>query len=233
MIQIRRSGERGHFNHGWLDTYHTFSFADYYDPAHTHFRTLRVINEDFVQPGEGFPTHSHRDMEIITYILQGALEHKDSMGNGSVIKPGDIQRMSAGTGVTHSEYNPSPSEPVHLLQIWVLPEAKNIPPGYEQTRFEEKDRKNTLRLIAAPRPEQGAVKIHQAAKLFSTILEPGKKVSYSFEDKRYGWAQIASGSVTMNGVSLNAGDGASISGEKSLEITGGPQGSEILLFDLA
>src|SRR2546427_13178262 len=174
MITIRKSEERGHFNLGWLDTYHTFSFDRYYDPAHVHFRSLRVINEDRVQPGQGFPTHSHRDMEIITYTLAGALEHRDSMGNGSVIRPGDVQRMSAGTGVSHSEFNPSETEPVHLLQIWILPQRQGLPPSYEEKHFSE--RRGRLQLIASNEGHEGSVTIHQDAQLFAAVLDAGQAV---------------------------------------------------------
>jgi len=232
MIQIRKSQERGHANHGWLDSYHTFSFADYFDQKHMNFRKLRVINEDRVQPAEGFPSHSHRDMEILTYILEGTLEHKDSMGNGSQIKPGDIQRMSAGTGVTHSEYNASKNELVHLLQIWILPEKPGLKPGYEQVRMSEETRKNRLGLIASHTPKNGAVKINQDVELFASLLDKGKKVEYEIEDRRYAWLQVAGGSVEVNGTILNAGDGAAISAEKRLEITA-KKDSEILFFDLA
>ncbi|MBI3313902.1 MAG: pirin family protein [Candidatus Omnitrophica bacterium] len=233
MIQIRKSEERGHAHYGWLDTHHTFSFGDYADPKHTRFRSLRVINEDRVEPGQGFPPHSHQDMEIITVILEGALEHKDSMGNGSVIKPGDVQRMSAGTGVTHSEYNPSSEEPVHLLQIWIFPEAKGLAPGYEQAHFGEKTRRNSLCLIASPHPKNGAVKIHQDAELFTSVLDEGKKIEYSLKAKRYAWLQVARGSAELNGMVLTAGDGAAISEENHLEVTAVKKNSEILLFDLA
>ena len=207
MIEIRHRNERGHFDHGWLNTYHTFSFDRYYDPRHMGFRALRVINEDRVAPGRGFGTHPHRDMEIITYILEGALEHKDSMGTGSIIQPGEIQRMSAGTGVTHSEFNPSRTEPVHLLQIWVLPEATGIKPSYEQKQFNRDNMRGKLRLIAAREPVEDAVKIHQDVRLFATVLE-GNAVKYDLPKGRYVWLQIARGSMEFNGTPLQAGDGA-------------------------
>jgi len=232
MIQIRKSQERGHANHGWLDTYHTFSFADYFDERFTNFRKLRVINEDFVKPGEGFPTHSHRDMEILTYILEGTLEHKDSMGTGSLIKRGDIQRMSAGTGVTHSEYNASKKDVVHLLQIWILPEKGGIKPGYEQTHLEDNSRKNRLYSMASGQSKNGAVTIHQDVEVFTALLDKGQKIDYSFKNKRYGWLQVAAGAVEVNGKMLEAGDGAAISEEKRLDILA-KKDSEFLLFDLA
>ena len=234
MITIRPANERGHANHGWLDTYHTFSFADYYDPKHVHFRALRVINEDKVAPGYGFGTHPHNDMEIITYVLEGALAHKDSMGNGSAIVPGEVQRMSAGTGVLHSEFNHSMDEQVHLYQIWIFPEKKGIEPGYEQKFFPDEEKLNRLRVIASPDAENGAVKIHQDAKLLSTILEEGKSVSYELKPGRGAWVQVARGSVNVNGRTLTAGDGAAISDEPQLKITGtGEKKAEALLFDLA
>jgi redox-sensitive bicupin YhaK (pirin superfamily) len=232
MITIRKSEERGHFNLGWLDTYHTFSFDQYYDPAHMHFRTLRVINEDRVAPGQGFPTHSHRDMEIITYILSGALEHRDSMGNGSVIRPGDVQRMSAGTGVSHSEYNPSETEGVHLLQIWIMPRARNLPPGYEQKAFTEDERRGRLRLVASEDGRDGSVTIQQDARLYAAILEPDTVVEHELAEGRYGWAQVARGNVKLNGVALNQGDGAAIQDEPIVKLVA-EDTAEVLLFDLA
>ena len=229
MIEIRHRNERGHFDHGWLNTYHTFSFDRYYDPRHMGFRALRVINEDRVAPGRGFGTHPHRDMEIITYILEGALEHKDSMGTGSIIQPGEIQRMSAGTGVTHSEFNPSRTEPVHLLQIWVLPEATGIKPSYEQKQFNRDNMRGKLRLIAAREPVEDAVKIHQDVRLFATVLE-GNAVKYDLPKGRYVWLQIARGSMEFNGTPLQAGDGAAISEEQHIELEGH---GEALVFDLA
>jgi redox-sensitive bicupin YhaK (pirin superfamily) len=232
MITIRKSEERGHFNFGWLDTYHTFSFDQYYDPAHLHFRSLRVINEDRVAPGQGFPTHSHRDMEIITYILSGALAHRDSMGNGSVISPGDVQRMTAGTGVSHSEYNPSESEAVHLLQIWILPNARNLPPGYEQKTFTDEERRGKLRLIASENGAEGSVTIHQDARVYATLLDAGLRVNHELDTNRYGWIQVARGSVRLNDVDLKAGDGAAASNESVLKLSA-VEAAELLLFDLA
>jgi redox-sensitive bicupin YhaK (pirin superfamily) len=232
MIKLRLSHERGHANHGWLDTYHTFSFADYYDPAHVGFRSLRVINEDRVAPGAGFGTHPHRDMEILTYVLEGALEHRDSMGNGSVIRPGQVQRMSAGTGVTHSEYNASKTEPVHLLQIWVLPERKGIEPGYEEREFPAEERQGRWRLIAARDGREGAARWHQDADLYVTLLSPGERVTHRLRPGRHAWAQVARGAVTLNGQPLKAGDGAAISEEEAVEAQA-DEAAEVLLFDLA
>jgi redox-sensitive bicupin YhaK (pirin superfamily) len=232
MIAVRPAAERGHADHGWLDTRHTFSFASYHDPRHMGFRSLRVINEDRVKPGEGFGTHAHRDMEILTWVLEGALEHKDSMGNGSVIRPGDLQRMSAGTGVTHSEFNPSREEPVHFLQIWLLPRERGLPPGYEQKGFPEEERRGRLRLVAAGDGRDGAVTIHQDADLWTALLEPGKSVRHALTSGRYAWVHVARGVVSLNGSTLGAGDGAAVSGEAALEITGAVD-AEVLLFDLA
>jgi len=232
MITIRKSEARGHFDLGWLDTYHTFSFDQYYDPAHMHFRTLRVINEDRVAPGQGFPTHSHRDMEIITYILSGALEHRDSLGNGSVIRPGDVQRMTAGTGVGHSEFNPSQSEPVHLLQIWILPNARSLPPGYEQKFFAPDQRQGQLRLIASDDGRDGSVTINQDARVYAALLATAQKVTHSIDENRYAWLQLARGTIDLNGMELKAGDGAAVRQESELAITARDQ-AELLLFDLA
>lgn len=232
MINIRKSEERGHFKHGWLDTYHTFSFDQYFDPAYMHWRSLRVINEDRVASGQGFPTHSHRDMEIITYILSGALEHRDSMGNGSVIRPGDVQRMSAGTGVSHSEFNPSDAEQVHLLQIWILPAARNSTPSYEQKFFSEDERKGKLRLIAAQDGREGSVTINQDASVYAAIIDATQPLTYSLSEGRFGWLQVARGSVRLNDAEMEQGDGATISNEQELTIAASSQ-AEVLLFDLA
>jgi quercetin 2,3-dioxygenase len=233
MITLRPSSERGHANHGWLDTYHTFSFDTYHDPAHMGFRALRVINEDRVAAGHGFPTHPHRDMEIITYVLEGALAHKDSMGNGSAIRPGDVQRMSAGTGVRHSEANPSPSEPVHLLQIWILPNQRGLPPSYEQKTFTEQEKLGKLRLIASNDGREGSVTIHQDASVLASLLQPGSTLTYDIEPGRHAWVQAVRGAFTLNGVPLRAGDGAAISDERQLTLNGDRRdGSELLLFDL-
>jgi quercetin 2,3-dioxygenase len=232
MVTIRKSEVRGHFDLGWLDTYHTFSFDQYYDPAHMHFRSLRVINEDRVQPAHGFPTHSHRDMEIITYILSGALEHRDSMGNGSVIRPGDVQRMTAGTGVSHSEFNPSDTEPVHLLQIWILPETGGLPPSYEEKHFSNEERRDRLRLIASKDGRDGSVRIHQDAQLYATVLDAGKTVVHTLAENRYAWLQVARGTIRLNEIELKQGDGAAVRKESELRITAHDQ-AELLLFDLA
>jgi redox-sensitive bicupin YhaK (pirin superfamily) len=232
MIQVRKANERGHANHGWLDTYHTFSFSSYQDPEHTQFRSLRVMNEDFVEPGQGFGTHPHHDMEIVTYVLEGALEHKDSMGNGEVLRPGEFQRMSAGTGITHSEFNPSDSEPVHLYQIWLIPERKGIEPGYEQKRFDDDGMTNQLRLVASPNAEHGSLKIHQNARIYLAKLDTGRKVTHELGASRHAWLQVLRGEVSLNGLPLQTSDGASMSDENMLTIqsTGN---SEIMLFDLA
>jgi redox-sensitive bicupin YhaK (pirin superfamily) len=232
MITLRRSKERGHFNHGWLNTYHTFSFDQYYDPRYLGFRSLRVINEDFVAPGRGFPTHGHRDMEIITYILEGALKHEDSMGNGSVIRPGDVQRMSAGTGVRHSEQNASTGESVHLLQIWILPNADSLTPGYEQKYFSADERLNNLRLIASGDGRDGTVTVHQDVHVFASLLEVGQEVSREMDSTRYAWIQVARGSIEVNGETAAQGDGLVVVAESNLRITAS-ESSEVILFDLA
>jgi redox-sensitive bicupin YhaK (pirin superfamily) len=222
MIQIRKSEDRGHANHGWLDSFHSFSFADYHDPAHVQFSVLRVINEDRVVPGAGFPTHGHRDMEIVSYVLEGALEHKDSMGTGSVIRPGDVQRMSAGTGVRHSEYNASKSELVHFLQIWILPEVNSIQPGYEQKHFEPEELGGQLRIIASPDGRDGSVTVHQDVVLYAAKLDaPGRRA----------YVHVARGSLQLNGLPLAAGDGVRIENESLLRFEQG-RGAEVLLFDL-
>ncbi len=231
MITKRAANERGHANFGWLDTYHSFSFGNYHDPDHTSFRSLRVINEDRVNPGRGFGTHPHRDMEIITYVLEGALEHSDSMGNGSIIKPGIVQRMSAGTGVTHSEYNASQTDPVHLLQIWILPEAKGIAPGYEERTFDLEENRGGLQLIAARDGRNGALTLHQDVALFAARLGARETVDHPLAPARHAWVQVARGSITLNSTPLEAGDGAAVSDEECLEIRA-EDASEILLFDL-
>ena len=232
MIQVRKSAERGHFNFGWLDTYHTFSFADYYDPQYMGFRSLRVINEDIVKPTEGFPTHAHQNMEIITYILEGELEHKDSMGTGSVIKPGEIQRMSAGKGVTHSEYNHSKEKYVHLLQIWILPEKKGVEPSYEQKNFLKALKPNSFSLIASGKEEKGIVRIHQNVDLFTVRLQKNKEITYQLKKNRYAWIQTVDGVLKLNQIQLEAGDGAAISEETALAFSA-KEDSHFLLFDLA
>ncbi|HJS99925.1 MAG TPA: pirin family protein [Terriglobales bacterium] len=233
MITLRPADQRGQADYGWLHTRYTFSFADYYDPKHVHFRSLRVINEDHVEPGHGFGTHPHRDMEIITYVLEGALAHKDSMGTGSTIRPGEVQRMSAGTGVLHSEFNRSPSEEVHLLQIWILPERKGIEPSYEQKEFGRESKLNRLRLVASPDGAEGSVTIQQDARLYASILEEGKSVRHELGEGRYAWLQVVRGEVSLNGTSLKGGDGAAVEHEAALEIIARSPNSEFLLFDLA
>jgi redox-sensitive bicupin YhaK (pirin superfamily) len=234
MIKIRKSEERGHANHGWLDTYHTFSFADYYDPKFTSFRTLRVINEDRVAPGRGFGMHGHRDMEILTYVLQGSLTHKDSMGHEEVLGPNEIQRMSAGTGVRHSEFNPSSTEPLHLFQIWIEPATMGTKPGYEQIRFEPEQKKNKLKRLAGPDGADGAARINQDAHMFVAELEKDVEVPYSLGPKRAAWVHVVRGGVRVNGIELHTGDAAAVSGEEKLALTGfGDERNEVLLFDLA
>lgn len=232
MITLRRSMERGHFNLGWLDTYHTFSFDQYYDPQHVSFRSLRVINEDRVAPGRGFPPHSHRDMEIVTYVLEGALRHEDSMGNGSVIRPGEVQRMSAGTGVTHSERNPSNTESVHLLQIWILPDQKDRQPEYEQKMFSEEEKRGRLRLIADKNGADSTITIHQDAQIFATLLDVGDVVNIPLAQGRHCWVQVARGSISLSDETLDQGDGAAISDESSVKLLG-KESAEVLVFDLA
>ena len=232
MITIRPSAERGGGDHGWLNTKHTFSFSDYWDPKWMGFRALRVINEDRVAPNFGFPTHPHRDMEIITYVLAGKLEHKDSLGTGSVILPGDGQRMTAGSGIRHSEFNPSTSDPVHFLQIWIQPEKAALPPSYEQKSFLQAEKQGQLRLIASRDASDGSVKINQDARLYVSLLKPGEEVQHDLDDGRHAWLQIARGAVELNGRKLSQGDGAAISNEKRLTIRGS-EDAEILLFDLA
>jgi hypothetical protein len=232
MITLRRNTERGGGDYGWLNTRHTFSFSDYWDPRWMGFRSLRVINEDWVAPGRGFPTHPHADMEIITYVLEGKLEHKDSLGTGSVILPGDGQRMTAGSGIRHSELNPSKKEQVHLYQIWILPEKKGLEPGYEQKSFPAREKQGKLRVIASRDAKDGSVKINQDAELYVSLLAPGEEVEHKFGKNRHGWLQVARGVVELNDQKLSAGDGAAISDEQAIAIKAADQ-SEVLLFDLA
>src|SRR5689334_13591218 len=220
MMEIRRSDERGHAQHGWLDSFHSFSFADYYDPKHMGFGALRVINEDRVEPGRGFGAHGHRDMEIISYVLDGGLAHKDSMGNGSTIRPGDVQRMSAGTGVTHSEFNASKSDALRFLQIWIVPSRRGLPPGYEQKTFSADDKRAKLRLVASPDGSEGSVTIHQDVLMYATVLSKGEHVEHRIADGRFGWIQVARGSIRVSGETLAEGDGASIEGPAKLRIEG-------------
>ncbi len=234
MIQIRRSEERGHANHGWLDTHHTFSFADYYDPKFMGFRSLRVINEDRVAPGAGFGMHGHRDMEILTYGVEGSLAHKDSMGHQQALGPNEIQRMSAGTGVRHSEFNPSKSEPLHLFQIWIEPATTGTQPGYEQIRFDPEEKKNKLKRLAGPSAANGAARINQDAHVYVAELSKGVEIPYHLESKRAAWVHVVRGEVAVNGTVLHAGDAAAVSGEEHLALTGGDtESNEILLFDLS
>lgn len=230
-IAIRRSEDRGAVNMGWLNAKHSFSFGDYYDPDHMGFGTLRVINEDRIEPAQGFGTHGHKDMEIVTYIISGALEHKDNMGNGSVIRSGDVQRMSAGTGVMHSEFNHSDDEQTHLLQIWILPEQTGIAPGWEEKSFSADDKRNRLRLIASRDARDGSLKIHQSLDLYATVLDEGETVVHEIADGHSAWIQVVSGQVTANGEPLRAGDGAAIENTADLEIHAANK-SELLLFDM-
>lgn len=243
MMTIRAASERGHANHGWLDSYHTFSFADYYDAAHMGFRNLRVVNEDRVAPGMGFGKHPHRDMEIISYVLEGSLEHRDSIGTGSVIKPGDVQRMSAGSGVLHSEFNASKTEPVHFLQIWILPSERGAPPGYEQKSFSKEEKAGRLRLVASPDGHDGSVTVHADASLHAGLFCRGQSVEVPLKPGRHVWVHVASGAVLVNGRELGTGDSAGISDEATLRIEGihearsgaeapAPNGAEVLVFDL-
>ena len=232
MISFRDRMARGESRTGWLDSRHTFSFSDYYDPAQMGFRALRVINEDRVIPGAGFPRHGHRDMEIISYVLGGALEHKDSLGNGTVIRPGDVQRMSAGTGILHSEFNPSKTEPLHFLQIWIIPDRVGLPPSYEQKAFPLAERRGRLRLVASPDGRDGAVTLHQDARLFIADLEPGERAVHEAERGRGLWVQAARGIIALNGTEMREGDGAAVENEPTLVIEAETQ-AEILLFDLA
>lgn len=228
----RRSKERGYADHGWLQSFHTFSFADYFDPEHMGFRSLRVINEDRVQPGKGFGTHPHKDMEIISYVLEGALEHRDSLGTGSTIRPGELQRMSAGTGVTHSEFNPSRDQPVHFLQIWILPKTRGISPSYEQKTFPASEREGRLRLVASHDGREGSITVHQDVNMYAALLRPGQKLQYEVPSGRHAWVHLARGSVELNQIRFEAGDAAGISEAGPFDIVG-QTFSEVLIFDLA
>ena len=232
MIQVRRAADRGHANHGWLDTFHTFSFGDYFDAQHHHFQSLRVINEDRVAPGQGFGMHGHRDMEIVTYVLEGALQHKDSLGNGSILRPGEFQRMTAGSGIQHSEFNPSPTEPVHLYQIWLLPNQHGVKPSYEQKAFAEEERLGRFRLVASPDGADGSLKIQQDAHVFLSALPAGRNVIRELPPGRHAWLQVLRGSVSLNGTSLATSDGAAVSEESVLTVLAN-QLAEVMLFDLA
>ncbi len=232
MIRIRRASDRGHADHGWLKTYHTFSFASYQDPASMGFRSLRVINEDRVAAGQGFGTHGHRDMEIVSYVLDGALEHQDSMGNGETLRPGQFQRITAGTGITHSEFNPSQHEPTHFYQIWLLPQSQGLPPSYEQKSFDESELRGRLRLVASPDGSDGSLTIHQDACIYLAKLDPQRPLSFDLTTGRHAWLQVLRGNVTLNDHALNTSDGAAVSDESKLSITATAD-AEIMLFDLA
>ena len=232
MISLRTAAQRGHANHGWLDSFHSFSFADYYDPEHMGYGALRVINEDRVQPGMGFGTHGHRDMEIITYPLEGRLEHKDSMGNGSVIVPGDVQRMSAGTGILHSEYNPSRDEPVHFLQIWIEPSVRGIAPSYEQRHIALEDKRGRLRLIASPDGREGSVTIHQDAAVYAAVMDGADEISHKLAPGRRAYVHVARGGLRVNGQALQAGDALMVSDEPGMDLALATR-AELLVFDLA
>lgn len=231
MITKRASNERGHADHGWLNTHYTFSFATYRDPKHVHFRHLRVMNEDWVAPGRGFPTHPHDNMEILTYVLEGELEHKDSMGNGAVIRPGTIQTMSAGTGITHSEFNPSQDTPVHLYQIWIIPDTQGLTPNYGEFTFDTEGRNGQLQLIASKDGRNNSAIISQDISLYTTVLEEGQSVTHNIAEGRHAWVQVARGSIDLNGEIYETGDGAAVSEEPSLTLTG-KENAEVLLFDL-
>ena len=232
MFEIRRSNERGHANHGWLDSYHSFSFADYYDPEHTHFGALRVINEDRVAGGQGFGTHGHRDMEIVSYVLEGALAHRDSMGNGSTIRPGDVQRMSAGTGVRHSEFNGSPTDTAHFLQIWIIPDAPGGAPGYEEKRFDDAEKRGRLRVIASPHGRDGAVKIGADTEIYAGLVDGDERVEFDVPAGRRVYVHVARGAVSVNGEALEAGDAAKLVDVPKVTLERGAA-AEVLLFDLA
>lgn len=231
MLHVRPGIERGHLDHGWLDTYHSFSFGEYHDPRHMGFRVLRVMNEDRIAPGRGFGMHGHRDMEIVTYVLSGALTHRDSLGNGDTLRPGELQRMTAGTGIRHSEFNPSPTEPLHLYQIWLLPERGGLPPSYEQKAFPDQERLNQLRLVASPDGQEGSLTIRQNARLYLATLEADHHVVHPLAEGRNAWLQVLRGTASMNGRRLAAGDGAGVVDEPALQIHA-DESSEVLLFDL-
>ncbi len=232
MITLRKSQERGHADRGWLNSHFTFSFADYHDPNHMGYRALRVINEDVIQPGKGFGAHAHRDMEIITYVLSGGLQHRDSMGEKHIVGPNTIQAMSAGTGVVHSEFNASTDEPVHLLQIWIVPEEEDVEPSYQQISFEPEEKSGKLRLLASPEQRDGSAFIHQDAYVYASQLAPGQRIDYSLTPGRHAWLQVADGNVVMNGQKLDQGDSVAVDGETSLHVEGSQHGGEFLLFDL-
>jgi redox-sensitive bicupin YhaK (pirin superfamily) len=232
MIKIRKSKDRGYADHGWLKTYHTFSFSDYQDPDHMQFRSLRVMNEDVVAPGQGFGTHPHRNMEIVTYVLEGALEHKDSMGNGEILRPGEFQRMTAGTGITHSEFNPSQIEPVHLYQIWLFPDQQALEPSYEQKSFPESERLNQFRLVASKTRESGSLHINQDARIYLAKIEGNQTIQFDLSPGRSAWLQVLRGSIHLNDLAADTGDGLAISDERTLAIKA-TEDAEVMLFDLA
>lgn len=232
MIKIRNSDDRGRYRLDWLDSRLSFSFADFHDPDYMGFRALRVINDDLFAPGQGFPTHPHQDMEIVTYVIDGAVEHKDSVGSAGIIAAGDVQRMSAGTGIRHSEYNPSDKVPLRLLQIWILPDREGLAPGYEQQTFRRQDKSNALKLLVSPDGRDGSLTIHQDVELYASILEPGETLTHALKPGRHAWLQVASGSISANGQTLAKGDGAAVSGEAQLNLTA-TSTAEFLLFDLA
>lgn len=232
MMTLRKAADRGHAKHGWLDSHHTFSFANYYDPDHMGFRSLRVINDDRVEGGKGFGAHPHRDMEIISYVLEGALAHKDSMGTGATIKPGDLQRMSAGTGVVHSEFNASPKDEVHFLQIWLVPDKTGIKPGYEQKAFPDDEKRGRLRLVASPNGAEGSVTIHTDTRLYAGIFGPGEKTQLTLPSNRYAWIHVARGKLRVNDIDVSEGDGVAVEQERELRIEG-VDDAEVLVFDLA
>lgn len=231
MKKVRRRNERGYADHGWLKSFHTFSFAGYQDPRHVHFRKLRVMNEDWIEGGQGFGTHPHNDMEIVTYVLSGSLEHRDSMGNGEILSAGEFQRMTAGSGITHSEFNPSSSETAHLYQIWIFPNERNLTPSYEQKRFDPAEQQNRWRLVASEGAEDGSLKIHQDAKIYLATIEPARSLEFQIDPGRNAWLQILEGQVLLDGETLEAGDGVAITEESGLELKGVDQ-SQVMLFDL-
>lgn len=231
MKKVRRRNERGYADHGWLKSFHTFSFAGYQDPRHVHFRKLRVMNEDWIEGGQGFGTHPHNDMEIVTYVLSGSLEHRDSMGNGEILSAGEFQRMTAGSGITHSEFNPSSSETAHLYQIWIFPNERNLTPSYEQKRFDPAEQLNRWRLVASEGAEDGSLKIHQDAKIYLATIEPARSLEFQIDPGRNVWLQILEGQVLLDGETLEAGDGVAITEESGLELKGVDQ-SQVMLFDL-
>jgi quercetin 2,3-dioxygenase len=231
MIRHRKSDERGHFDHGWLQTYHTFSFSRYYDPRNMSFRSLRVMNEDWIAPGQGFGTHDHDNMEIVTYVLEGQLAHRDSLGSGDVLRPGEFQRMTAGTGISHSEFNGSQTEPVHLYQIWLLPERAGLEPSYEQKAFPQDERHNRLRLAASPDGRDGSLTIRQDARIYLGSIDEGRELTHALAGGRHAWLQVLKGNVDLNGLAMSAGDGAAISDDLSLAVRS-KSSSEVMLFDL-